>query len=207
MDDLKSKHSNVFSIIEKAKLDIESLLNDIKVKEDEYDTKVKEHEEDYATMVKQLETSIAAKLHELEESYSKNRKALETEKHEWEQEKKSIATSHTFEPRIKLDIGGTRFTTTLTTLTRFPDTMIGAMFSGRHQLTVDESGHYFIDRDGTHFRHILNYLRCPEEFDVESMDAGHVKELRKEVKYYGLDSLMQVINNAGRRRKEHADDY
>lgn len=67
--------------------------------------------------------------------------------------------------------------------------MLGAMFSGRHKLAVDD-GHYFIDRDGTHFRHILNYLRCPEEFDAASLDEGHVKELRKELKYYDLESLM-----------------
>ena len=33
------------------------------------------------------------------------------------------------------------------------------MFSGRHALEPQEDGSFFIDRDGTHFRHILNYLR------------------------------------------------
>lgn len=33
------------------------------------------------------------------------------------------------------------------------------MFSGRFELQPDENGRYFIDRDGTHFRHILNFLR------------------------------------------------
>jgi len=37
--------------------------------------------------------------------------------------------------------------------------MLSAMFSGRHNVTKDEDGRYFIDRDGTHFRYILNYLR------------------------------------------------
>ena len=37
--------------------------------------------------------------------------------------------------------------------------MLAVMFSGRHNVTTDEDGRYFLDRDGTHFRYILNYLR------------------------------------------------
>jgi len=37
--------------------------------------------------------------------------------------------------------------------------MLAAMFSGRHFVQKDEDGRYFIDRDGTHFRYILNFLR------------------------------------------------
>ena len=32
------------------------------------------------------------------------------------------------------------------TLQRFPESMIAAMFSGRHKLDVDEDGAFFIDR-------------------------------------------------------------
>jgi hypothetical protein len=34
------------------------------------------------------------------------------------------------------------------------------MFSGRFALAPDAAdGSYFLDRDGTHFRHVLNFLR------------------------------------------------
>ena len=42
--------------------------------------------------------------------------------------------------------------------------MLAAMFSGRHLTAIDEDGRYFIDRDGTHFRHILNFLRDGETY-------------------------------------------
>eukprot|EP01032_Pedospumella_encystans_P010636 gene10636-12418_t len=44
----------------------------------------------------------------------------------WEAEKIKLSVIQSFEPKIKLDVGGNRFTTSLTTLRRFPDTMIGA---------------------------------------------------------------------------------
>jgi hypothetical protein len=37
--------------------------------------------------------------------------------------------------------------------------MLAAMFSGRHNTQKNDDDRYFIDRDGTHFRYILNYLR------------------------------------------------
>ncbi|NYT47305.1 MAG: hypothetical protein H0A75_06710 [Candidatus Methanofishera endochildressiae] len=33
------------------------------------------------------------------------------------------------------------------------------MFSGRYPIQKGKDGNYFIDRDGTHFNHILNFLR------------------------------------------------
>lgn len=66
----------------------------------------------------------------------------------------------TFKGKVKLNVGGARFETTLTTLTADgDDSVLGAMFSGRHALHADEDGEVFIDRDGAHFAHILNLLR------------------------------------------------
>ena len=108
----------------------------------------------------------------------------------WEEEKKRIANTHTFEQKINLDVGGHTFVTTLTTLTRFPETLLGAMFSGRHALIKDESGAHFIDRDGTHFRYILNFLRSPETFDKSSIQGTTLTELKNEADHYGLKDLM-----------------
>ena len=60
---------------------------------------------------------------------------------------------------IPLNVGRYSFVTTLSTLTKDKDSMLAAMFSGRHELDTDSEGRYFIDRDGTYFKYILNYLR------------------------------------------------
>jgi hypothetical protein len=106
-----------------------------------------------------------------------------------EAENNALAGVQHFEHIVKLDVGGVRVTTLLATLLRFPGTIIGCMFSGRHALPKGEDGYIFIDRDGKHFRHILNFLCSPEDYKVEVMGAD-ARELRLECKYYGIYHLM-----------------
>ena len=58
-----------------------------------------------------------------------------------------------------LNVGGMYYTTLRTTLLRFPDSMLAAMFNGQQELVRDSQGAYFIDRCGTYFGYILEYLR------------------------------------------------
>ncbi len=100
--------------------------------------------------------------------------------------------------RIALDVGGTKFATSLTTLNAVPDSMLAVMFSGRFPLEPDESGCYFIDRDPTLFRHILNWLRrYPSmlKFDAAALNlsSGQRKELYDEAGYYGLQPLQEQL--------------
>ena len=73
--------------------------------------------------------------------------------------------SRSNKPTIDLNVGGIHYLTSLSTLTSSPDSYFGVMFSGRHDLKAMQckDGSYFIDRDETHFRHILNFLRDGEE--------------------------------------------
>jgi len=86
---------------------------------------------------------------------------------------------------IKLDIGGKYYSTSLSTLTRHPTSMLGVMFSGRHELPKDKEGRIFIDRDGKLFGHILAFLRdgplwnCPTDLELR-------RRIEIELSYYGL---------------------
>jgi hypothetical protein len=61
--------------------------------------------------------------------------------------------------RIGVNIGGYRFETTVQTLRRVPNTFFDAYFSGRYAQDVCNDGSIFVDRDGEHFGHILEYMR------------------------------------------------
>ena len=54
--------------------------------------------------------------------------------------------------------------------------------------------HYFIDRDGPTFRHILNFLRY-EELVLPS-DYKELEILKREAEYYEITALIDKITSA-----------
>ena len=60
-------------------------------------------------------------------------------------------------PTLMPLVGGTRYSTSRSTLTKYPESMLGVMFSGRHDLETMKcsDGSFFSDRDGTHFIYVL----------------------------------------------------
>ncbi|KAJ0690911.1 putative chromatin remodeling & transcription regulator BTB-POZ family [Helianthus annuus] len=79
------------------------------------------------------------------------------------------------------------FCTTVDTLTnREPHSMLAAMFSGRHTVHKDSDTRYvFVDRDGMHFRHILNWLR-DGVVPISNLSDLECSELLREAEYYQL---------------------
>ena len=74
------------------------------------------------------------------------------EKSAFEELTKTLDQVH-FGSTVKLNVGGKIYKTTLDTLLKDPNSMLCAMFSGRHELKPDEEdGAYFIDRDAELFR-------------------------------------------------------
>jgi len=122
---------------------------------------------------------------------------LENDRSSFENEKVSLQGTHKFsKQKIKLDIGGRRFTTSLTTLKSEPDSFLSAMLSGRYELAADQNdGSYFIDRDGNEFHHILNFLRGPEQFEVPS-DRKVLQVLKEDAIYYRMPGFQKIIEEA-----------
>ena len=69
--------------------------------------------------------------------------------------------------------------------------MLHAMFSGRFDSKPAEDGSYFIDRDGTHFRYILNYLRTGQLVVPE--DKIVRKELFTEAEFYQVQGIIDEL--------------
>ncbi|PIK52674.1 putative BTB/POZ domain-containing protein KCTD6-like [Apostichopus japonicus] len=94
---------------------------------------------------------------------------------------------------VSLNVGGHIYTTARTTLVRYPDSMLGSMFSGRMPTTVDNEGRFLIDGDGPLFRYVLNFLRrseliLPENFPELDM-------LMAEADYYQISELVEALKN------------
>eukprot|EP01113_Clastostelium_recurvatum_P004909 TRINITY_DN1217_c0_g1_i1.p1 TRINITY_DN1217_c0_g1~~TRINITY_DN1217_c0_g1_i1.p1 ORF type:complete len:397 (+),score=101.16 TRINITY_DN1217_c0_g1_i1:152-1192(+) len=94
---------------------------------------------------------------------------------------------------LRLDVGGYKFSTTITTLTSSPDSMLAAMFSGRFMLEKTDEGCVFIDRDGQLFQYVLTWLRngwlpplaCPKEHEL----------LFQEARFYQLQGLIEFLES------------
>lgn len=80
---------------------------------------------------------------------------------------------------LRLNVGGYIYTTTRSTLVKYPDSMLGVMFKGDIPSKTDQDGNFFIDRDGQMFRYILNFCRSGKlclpqnflEFDLLENEA------------------------------------
>lgn len=66
-------------------------------------------------------------------------------------------------PIVKLNVGGLRYMTTLSTLTARGEnhlsTLVHHCRQGHMSSTIDEEGYYFVDRNGRLFEYVLDYLR------------------------------------------------
>eukprot|EP01105_Mastigella_eilhardi_P018942 TRINITY_DN442_c0_g1_i4.p1 TRINITY_DN442_c0_g1~~TRINITY_DN442_c0_g1_i4.p1 ORF type:complete len:392 (+),score=101.82 TRINITY_DN442_c0_g1_i4:1051-2226(+) len=95
--------------------------------------------------------------------------------------------------RVTLNIGGQRFETTSDTLTKDKNSMLAVMF-GRHDALVQrgDDGTVFLDRDGTRFRYVLNYLRDGSVY-LPRDDPTLLHELRQEAEFYQIEGLRELV--------------
>lgn len=70
------------------------------------------------------------------------------------------------------------------------------MFSGRYKPVTDPQGRFFIDRDGTLFKHVLNFLRMDSIVSVDVSDVPLLSELLQEAMYYQIEPLVQILKTS-----------
>ena len=99
--------------------------------------------------------------------------------------------------RVRLDVGGQIFVTSRETLVA-RDTFFRALVEHA------ESDEIFIDRDPTHFRHVLNFLRNSPSFPTKVSD---IQQLKAEADFYCIPDLVTRANaemaNAQRNAVSH----
>ncbi|KAJ3273791.1 BTB (POZ) domain-containing protein [Terramyces sp. JEL0728] len=95
---------------------------------------------------------------------------------------------------VTFSVGGQSFTTQLQHLMSRKRTYLGRLVFNRKNNSA-----VFIDRDGTHFRHILNHLRGTIYFIVGADSISHIRdktvlnELLEETRFYELDDMSSQI--------------
>jgi BTB/POZ domain len=94
---------------------------------------------------------------------------------------------------VTLNVGGQVFTTTIHTLTKESDSMLASMFSGRFPLREDTNGNVFIDREGSYFDKVLNYLRDGDLALQYPRDKTLCLALMREADYYQLRGLRSLL--------------
>lgn len=131
----------------------------------------------------------------------RNIKLLEEEKRLKEWKRRLVRESKCFNEnerrsstKIKLNVGGKLFQTSLTTLQCADEgSVLAAMFSGRFSLKKDVDGYVFIDRNGTVFEYILSFLRDGAQ-KAPIFESLHVTKLvYREAQHFGLTRLENAI--------------
>ena len=120
-------------------------------------------------------------------------------------ESSSVLTStmkNNHEQIVTLNVGGRVYSTPRSTIETNVDaqSFLALLINDQRHVRFDEQGRYFIDRDGTHFRSILNYfrdgkLRLPET-------KAELQELFHEAQFYQIDRLSNEIENRLNRKNE-----
>ncbi|KAF7492056.1 BTB/POZ domain-containing protein KCTD8 [Sarcoptes scabiei] len=102
---------------------------------------------------------------------------------------------------IQLNVGGQKYVTELKTLMFDPNSRLAKWFQplennpvryDKLELLKDDKGRFIIDRDGSLFRYVLNYLRSEGAINLPEHFTEH-RLLRIEAEFFGLDALAKAL--------------
>ena len=105
--------------------------------------------------------------------------------------------------KVTLSIGGILYTTQLTNLISIRDTKLGTLLFSTPPSKTGFDDPIFIDRDGTHFRHVLNHLRGCDSISHVS-DPQILDDLMEECTFYQLYQLIDRLEEQKQKLALHA---
>lgn len=102
-----------------------------------------------------------------------------------------MAAASRYTAPVHIDVGGSIYTSSLETLTKYPDSKLAKLFNGSIPIVLDSlKQHYFIDRDGGMFRHVLNFMRNSRLLIAE--DFPDLELLLEEARYFEIDRMFSI---------------
>ena len=130
------------------------------------------------------------------------KEALRNERRIFEESKLKVrAVNDIAAERVKLNVGGEIFETSLGTITVEDGSMLKAMFSGEFHVERDECDAVFLDRNPTYFPLVLSYLRQKRNRKLFSLsnlpvDRQAAEDAIEEAKFYGLSGLKKLLEES-----------
>ncbi|XP_059615814.1 BTB/POZ domain-containing protein Tiwaz [Phlebotomus argentipes] len=110
-----------------------------------------------------------------------------------------VAAASRYTAPVHIDVGGTIYTSSLETLTKYPDSRLAKLFNGSIPIVLDSlKQHYFIDRDGMMFRHILNFMRNSKLLIAE--DFSDLDLLLEEARFFDIGPMIRQLEQMKKER-------
>ncbi|XP_055709813.1 BTB/POZ domain-containing protein KCTD5 [Phlebotomus papatasi] len=106
----------------------------------------------------------------------------------------NLMENHSGNQWVKLNVGGTYFLTTKTTLSRDPSSFLSRLIQEDSDLISDkdENGAYLIDRDPRYFAPVLNYLRHGKLV----LDGLSEEGVLEEAEFYNVTHLITLLRES-----------
>ncbi|XP_076969583.1 BTB/POZ domain-containing protein KCTD14 isoform X2 [Tamandua tetradactyla] len=92
-------------------------------------------------------------------------------------------------PVVVLNVGGEFYTTSVSTLRKFPGSKLADMFSSSAKTCTDAEGRFFIDRPGAYFGPILDFLRSGQ------LPTRHIQEVYREAQFYDIKPMIKLLED------------
>ncbi|KFO81944.1 Putative potassium channel regulatory protein, partial [Cuculus canorus] len=93
---------------------------------------------------------------------------------------------------IVLNVGGVRFVTRASSLQQFPESRLARMLNDDDREFKLVKGEFFVDRDGTLFSYIMDFLRTLQV--SLPTDFSDYQRLQREAEFYGLYPLADLLS-------------
>ena len=165
----------------------QGLDNDTEIERSERRAEKRKHEEDEGIVEKQ---NRKRRVSECVESNLNDE--IEHDKMETDDDLKFLKEIQA--DKVILNVGGARFETSRFTLRKDPESLLAQLFTTESSV-APQGNSILIDRDASHFKVILNYLRYNRDINAALLprERKYLLELKKECEYYRVKGLLKIV--------------